>query len=107
MWCIWVPIAANNGCAAVGVAPGLTGGACVDGVLNPQALAGLSDFDAVLCAGDDAVLRAMRVALAGRAGKLIPLFAEADMARRCRIERHICVDTTAAGGNASLLAEVG
>jgi RHH-type proline utilization regulon transcriptional repressor/proline dehydrogenase/delta 1-pyrroline-5-carboxylate dehydrogenase len=99
-------VARQNGCAAVGVAPGLTGDGCVDGYLNPQALAGLHGFDAVACQADDDVLRAMRIALAGRAGKLIPLFAEADLAERCRIERHICVDTTAAGGNASLLAEV-
>ncbi|WP_050929004.1 bifunctional proline dehydrogenase/L-glutamate gamma-semialdehyde dehydrogenase PutA [Aestuariivita boseongensis] len=99
-------IAADNGCVAVGVAPGLSGPDCVDGVLNPQALAGLHGFDAVACEAEDDVLQAMRIALAGRSGKLIPLVAETDMPARLRIERHICVDTTAAGGNASLLAEV-
>ena len=99
-------IAAWNGCVAVGVAPGLAGDHCVDGTLNPQALAGLHGFDAVACEADDRTLQAMRIALAGRSGKLIPLLAETDLPQRCRIERHICVDTTAAGGNASLLAEV-
>ncbi len=99
-------IAQQNGCTAVGIAPGLSGEGCIDGFLNPQALAGLHGFDAVACQGEDDVLRAMRIALAGRAGKLIPLLAEEDLADRCRIERHVCVDTTAAGGNASLLAEV-
>ena len=99
-------IALKNGCVPIGVAPALVGTGCVGGRLNPQALAGLHDFDAVICEGDDSLLHDMRVALAGRAGKLIPLLSEADLAERCRIERHICIDTTAAGGNASLLAEV-
>ncbi|MFY9211813.1 MAG: bifunctional proline dehydrogenase/L-glutamate gamma-semialdehyde dehydrogenase PutA [Aestuariivita sp.] len=99
-------IAAANGCAAVGIAPGLSGSGCVDGQLDPTALGALDGFDAVICEAEDALLSAIRIALASRSGKLIPLFAETDLAARCRIERHICVDTTAAGGNASLLAEV-
>jgi len=99
-------IAAANGCAAVGVAPDLSGEGTVSGVLNPQALAGLHGFDLVLCEAPGDVLTAMRIALAGRSGKLIPLCSEGDLDERCRIERHVCIDTTAAGGNASLLAEV-
>jgi len=99
-------IAQANGCAAIGVAPGLTGRDCVDGQLDVDALTYLRGVDAVACMASNANLRALRVALANRSGKLIPVLAEADLAARCRIERHVCVDTTAAGGNASLLAEV-
>jgi RHH-type proline utilization regulon transcriptional repressor/proline dehydrogenase/delta 1-pyrroline-5-carboxylate dehydrogenase len=42
-----------------------------------------------------------------RDGPILPLLCEADMADRCRIERHLSVDTTASGGNAALLAGAG
>ena len=54
--------------------------------------------------GDEASGRALRKALAARDGKLIPLMTAADFRPQCLIERHICIDTTASGGNASLLA---
>jgi RHH-type proline utilization regulon transcriptional repressor/proline dehydrogenase/delta 1-pyrroline-5-carboxylate dehydrogenase len=66
----------------------------------------LQGVDAVVSYANDTVLATYRKALADREGKLIPLFAEHDLAIRCRLERHICIDTTAAGGNASLLASV-
>jgi RHH-type proline utilization regulon transcriptional repressor/proline dehydrogenase/delta 1-pyrroline-5-carboxylate dehydrogenase len=47
----------------------------------------------------------MRQILATRTGALVPLINDADFADRCHLERHVCVDTTAAGGNASLLAQ--
>ena len=49
-------------------------------------------------------LRAYRIALADRDGKLIPLICGVDELDRLIIERHLCIDTTAAGGNASLIA---
>jgi RHH-type proline utilization regulon transcriptional repressor/proline dehydrogenase/delta 1-pyrroline-5-carboxylate dehydrogenase len=76
------------------------------GQIDPQMLTDLQRFDAVASFADDETLKAYRTALAQRSGKLIPLLAEDDLAARCRTERHICIDTTAAGGNASLLAEV-
>lgn len=93
-----------NGCAAVGVAPGLSGEAILDGSLPADALGALQGFDGVAFFGADDALTEMRKVLAGRDGKLIGLFGEDDLAQRCRLERHICIDTTAAGGNASLLA---
>jgi len=102
-------IARAHGCAAVVVAPGAseaTGGqAEVDGTLAPEALAKLSGFDAVVHWGEEAEAKAIRQALAGRDGALLPLISEEDFGDRCHLERHICIDTTAAGGNASLLAE--
>ena len=95
------------GCAAVGIAPGLSGENNLDGTLDPAALEGLSGFDAVVLRGGAEALRPLRQALANREGKRIPLLSEEDFALRLQLERHVCVDTTAAGGNASLLASVG
>ena len=50
---------------------------------------------------------ATRAALARRSGPILPLIAERDGPERYVLERHLCVDTTAAGGNASLLAQAG
>ena len=47
----------------------------------------------------------MRVALAWCPGPILLLIAKSDAPGRYVVERHVCVDTTAAGGNASLLAE--
>lgn len=96
--------AKTNACTAIGIAPGLTGENSFDGTLTTDALADLSGIDGVAFFGPDEHLTALRKVLAGRDGKLIPLFSEDDLAQRCRLERHICIDTTAAGGNASLLA---
>lgn len=48
--------------------------------------------------------RLARQALAKRDGPILPLASAQDLAVRCRLERHICIDTTAAGGNTALLA---
>ncbi len=93
-----------NGCQAVGVAPGLDNEPDLDGLFPIEALGHLSGVDGVAYFGPDEDLVRMRKALAERPGKIIPLFSESDFAQRCRLERHICIDTTAAGGNASLMA---
>lgn len=99
-------IAQVNGCRTFCVARGLRATEGLDGTVNPADLAELRGIDAVAMQSDADTLRPYRAALASRGGKLIPLIAEADMAKRCQLERHICIDTTAAGGNATLLAEV-
>ncbi|QIE43174.1 bifunctional proline dehydrogenase/L-glutamate gamma-semialdehyde dehydrogenase PutA (plasmid) [Rhodobacteraceae bacterium SC52] len=100
-------VARGNGCRAVIVVPGATGPLSVDGVLDRAALTDLTGFDAVaLWSGSDD-LKTARAALAARKGRIIPLLAEDDLAERCLLERHVCIDTTAAGGNASLLAAAG
>lgn len=85
-----------QGCAAIKVAGGV----------SVAQLDQLTGFDAVASDADDSTLQELRRALAARPGKLLPLFAEKDLAKRCQLERHVCIDTTAAGGNASLLAAV-
>ena len=81
--------------------------AALDGVLDPEALTGLGGIDAVASYAGEAALRPIRQALAARDGALIPLICEPGQPERYTLERHVCVDTTAAGGNAALLAEAG
>ena len=97
--------AIGAGCAALTVAPGARSANAVDGVLDPASLGGLTGFDAVAWWGGEPAARAMRIALAGRAGPIVPLVAAGELAPHCIAERHVCIDTTAAGGNATLLAE--
>ena len=96
--------ARNNGCLPFTIHPGADSESSLSGFLNRDDLARLSGFDAVVLWSDEADLRAARKALAERNGPLIPLIADRDMADRCVIERHVCIDTTASGGNASLMA---
>ncbi|MCB1492777.1 MAG: hypothetical protein KDJ77_13445, partial [Rhodobiaceae bacterium] len=58
----------------------------------------------VLWWGDEDTARAYARALAGREGPIVPLVTGRPDAGHALFERHLCVDTTAAGGNASLLA---
>jgi len=79
--------------------------ATLAGRIVPEWLADLDGFAGVACAGDEAALCAMRRALARRDGPIVPLITEVIRPDRYFHERHLCVDTTAAGGNAALLAQ--
>jgi RHH-type proline utilization regulon transcriptional repressor/proline dehydrogenase/delta 1-pyrroline-5-carboxylate dehydrogenase len=48
----------------------------------------------------------LRRALAERKGPLVPLITDPVLPHAYCIERTLCVDTTAAGGNASLFASI-
>lgn len=76
----------------------------IDGQLEPEALATANGFEAVVSCAQQELLRDYRLALAKREGALLPLITEHRLDQRFVIERHLCVDTTAAGGNASLIA---
>jgi RHH-type proline utilization regulon transcriptional repressor/proline dehydrogenase/delta 1-pyrroline-5-carboxylate dehydrogenase len=91
-------------CAAVAVAPGLSASEGIDGALDPAALETLRGVDLVALWAEDALLAAARRALAARAGPIVALSVGDDLAGLCRLERHLCIDTTASGGNATLLA---
>ncbi len=78
----------------------------VNGALAPGALGHLSGLGGVLWWGDAETGREMRQVLAGRAGPILPLLTGAEPASAFHLERHLCVDTTASGGNAALLAAV-
>ena len=75
--------------------------------IDLDALSHARTFDAVAYFADDADLRAIRIALSARSGALMPLLTSTDDAHRLLLERHVCIDTTAAGGNASLMATAG
>jgi len=74
--------------------------------LEHATLAELQGFSAAIWWGDDEAARAFVQALAKREGPILPLITGAVEAPDVLLERHVCVDTTASGGNAELLAEV-
>jgi RHH-type proline utilization regulon transcriptional repressor/proline dehydrogenase/delta 1-pyrroline-5-carboxylate dehydrogenase len=85
------------------------GGAAVPvpGALDPAALERLEGFAGALWWGDAETGRAFESALARRDGPLVPLITFLPDTGHVRLERHLCIDTTASGGNAALLAQVG
>lgn len=72
--------------------------------LAPEALAAREGFSGVIWSGDAARGRAIAKALAARPGPILPLITGAPDVAHLFHERHLCIDTTAAGGNAALLA---
>jgi RHH-type proline utilization regulon transcriptional repressor/proline dehydrogenase/delta 1-pyrroline-5-carboxylate dehydrogenase len=77
------------------------------GPVPAEWLRDLAPLDAVMLWADADAARPYAEALAARAGAIVPLVTEADPAPRLTLERHLCIDTTAAGGNAALLAASG
>ncbi|MEI4196098.1 bifunctional proline dehydrogenase/L-glutamate gamma-semialdehyde dehydrogenase PutA [Roseovarius sp. E0-M6] len=76
------------------------------GHVAPEALTTLSGASGALWWGDEDTARAYAKALSERDGPILPLVTGApDTGHACH-ERHVCVDTTAAGGNAALLGGV-
>ncbi|WP_114008173.1 bifunctional proline dehydrogenase/L-glutamate gamma-semialdehyde dehydrogenase PutA [Cohaesibacter intestini] len=103
-----------GGCAVVLVAPGAkalaeqlkpSGAPIVgfDGHVDVETMSHLDSIDAIACCFEADIKRALRIEIAKRDGVLMPLIVEADPARFI-LERHLCIDTTASGGNAQLLA---
>ncbi|WP_298257548.1 bifunctional proline dehydrogenase/L-glutamate gamma-semialdehyde dehydrogenase PutA [uncultured Litoreibacter sp.] len=82
-----------------------SGGTARQGTLDEVQTA--ADISGVVWGGDAATARKLRQALAQRDGPILQLLTEAPRPCDTLSERHICIDTTASGGNAALLAEVG
>lgn len=95
-------IAEAAGCTALR----LVSGGDIDGAPTAETLRNLSGFEAVVYWGDDTTARELRIALAERSGPLLPLIMDAAPSR-FTVGRHVCIDTTASGGNAELLASMG
>ena len=72
--------------------------------LDPAALTTLQGFSAVLWWGSNAQARVLAQHLSQRKGPILPLICDLPDAAHAQFERHICIDTTASGGNAQLLA---
>jgi RHH-type proline utilization regulon transcriptional repressor/proline dehydrogenase/delta 1-pyrroline-5-carboxylate dehydrogenase len=77
--------------------------AAVNGMVEPASFRELA-VDIVAFSGDAGTLRRLRQSLASRPGPIVPIVSEKINPMAYVHERAICVDTTAAGGNASLLA---
>ncbi|MBE3639983.1 bifunctional proline dehydrogenase/L-glutamate gamma-semialdehyde dehydrogenase PutA [Mangrovicoccus algicola] len=72
------------------------------GHVPPEMLESLPGIAAVICWGPEAA--GLGRALAARPGPILPLVTAMPDAGHVLHERHLCIDTTAAGGNAMLLA---
>jgi RHH-type proline utilization regulon transcriptional repressor/proline dehydrogenase/delta 1-pyrroline-5-carboxylate dehydrogenase len=108
-------LAAGN--TVLAVAPGATAAlqaltgkglpvSAIEGAMDEAELATLA-VDVVGFSGSEEAARNIRGALSGRVGPIVPLVTEAIYPAAYAHERSVCVDTTAAGGNASLLAGAG
>ena len=73
------------------------------GDLDASQLETLEGFAGAIWWGDEAPARAYTQALSRRNGPILPLITGLPDLGHARHERHVCVDTTAAGGNAALL----
>lgn len=71
--------------------------------IAPGDLRLLSGFAVAMHWGSDSEQRACRIALSERDGPILPLIVSDDPLMLVR-EEHVCIDTTASGGNAQLLA---
>ena len=80
--------------------------AALDGTVDPVESRSLA-IDVVAYSGPPVVARKLRAMLAERSGPIVPLVTEVLNPAAYAHERAVCVDTTAAGGNASLLAGAG
>ncbi|EEA92138.1 bifunctional proline dehydrogenase/L-glutamate gamma-semialdehyde dehydrogenase PutA [Pseudovibrio sp. JE062] len=76
----------------------------LEGNLAVGALKELQGIDAIAANHSDQELKEMKAELAEREGALMQLIMERNQPERYQLERHLCIDTTASGGNASLLA---
>ena len=76
------------------------------GRIEAETLMGLQGISVVATWGGTAWLRPIREALAAREGPIVGLVVDGNP-QRFIVERTLCVDTTAAGGNATLLAAAG
>ena len=79
----------------------------LSGSIDATALTDGPAYGGVLWWGDEATARKLEQALSEREGPIIPLLRGLPDTARVRAERHVCVDTTASGGNAQLLGAAG
>jgi RHH-type proline utilization regulon transcriptional repressor/proline dehydrogenase/delta 1-pyrroline-5-carboxylate dehydrogenase len=70
----------------------------------PERLISLPELAAVVWWGPESYARSYALALASRTDGIVPLLTDCPDVAHVLLERHLCVDTTAAGGNAALLA---
>ncbi|MBU2962496.1 bifunctional proline dehydrogenase/L-glutamate gamma-semialdehyde dehydrogenase PutA [Citreicella sp. C3M06] len=76
---------------------------CAQGKVTPEMLESLEGISSALWWGDEDSARAYRKSLANRSGPILTLITGAPDTGHARAEKHVCIDTTASGGNAALL----
>ncbi|TYB90060.1 bifunctional proline dehydrogenase/L-glutamate gamma-semialdehyde dehydrogenase PutA [Oceaniovalibus sp. ACAM 378] len=81
------------------------GGTAILARLDTETLETLPIFGGTVWWGDSDTSRAIGLALSRRDGPIVPLITGTVTQNDVTYERHICIDTTASGGNAALLAE--
>ena len=79
-------------------------GVCAGGRVDPDALEALEGISGAIWWGGAEEGRGYAMALSRRRGPILPLITGMPDRVHALHERHVCVDTTAAGGNAALLA---
>ena len=72
--------------------------------IDAETLAHLVGFSGVICWGDLDRQRVVPQALSRRGGPILPLATGLDIAWALTLEQHVCIDTTASGGNTQLLS---
>ena len=97
---------ATDASAQAGAVRALGGQAVLAPGLDPAALQTLQGFSAAIHWGDADAARPFGLALAARPGPILPLITDMPDLGHVMLERAICIDTTASGGNAQLLAQV-
>ena len=73
------------------------------GRIAPDALTTGPAYGGVIWWGDADTARALEQALAARVGPVVPLITGQPDRAHATVERHVCVDVTASGGNTALL----
>ncbi|WP_210527941.1 bifunctional proline dehydrogenase/L-glutamate gamma-semialdehyde dehydrogenase PutA [Rubellimicrobium arenae] len=96
------PVAAGTQADAIRALGGRA--VAAQGRVTPDTLTSLVRLGGAVWWGDADTARAYEQALAARDGAILPLVTGQPEAGQVLAERHVCIDTTAAGGNASLLA---
>lgn len=80
--------------------------ALLEGQIATETLTDVKDLQAVCWYGDADHGRELRRALARREGAIVRFITAGSPVARCFLERHVCHDTTRAGGNIELMARV-
>lgn len=84
---------------------GATAAVCVD-FQDPTTLAQMPNISGIIWWGDEIVGKELAYALTKRTEQILPLITGVPDIGHLFHERHLCVDTTAAGGNAALLGQM-
>ncbi|WP_415919968.1 bifunctional proline dehydrogenase/L-glutamate gamma-semialdehyde dehydrogenase PutA [Tateyamaria sp. SN6-1] len=83
------------------------GGTAITGAVTPDSVLAADPCGGLLWWGDAETARALDIALSQLDGPIVPLITGLPERADVMTERHLCVDTTAAGGNADLLGQFG